>query len=195
MNSNPPTRTWALDHLWARRDRRTRIIGVLLVLGVVAVVAAYRGFSSTIDVVGYPGVFLISVIGSGSLVMPLPATAGTCGLSVVLNPVSVGLISGLGEAIGELTGYALGFGTQDMFKSRRFYRQARRWMERRGTLALFVVSTIPNPVFDVVGVAAGATRFPLKRFFLIVWAGKTIKGLSIAYACHQGFHMLPFVSG
>ena len=195
MNSNPPTRTWGLDYLWARRDRRTRLVAVAVILGVLAVVGVFRGLSATLDVVGYPGIFLISVIGSGSLVMPLPAIAGTCGLSVVLNPVIVGLISGLGEAIGEMTGYALGFGTQDMFKGRRFYRQARRWMERRGTLALFVVSTIPNPIFDIVGVAAGATRFPAKRFFFTVWAGKTIKGLGVAYACHEGLYLLPFITG
>ena len=37
--------------------------------------------------------------------------------------------------------------------------------------------------FDFVGIAAGALRYPIKRFLIIVWVGKTLKGLIIAHAC------------
>jgi membrane protein YqaA with SNARE-associated domain len=56
-------------------------------------------------------------------------------------------------------------------------------MERRGGMLLFLVSIVPNPIFDVIGVAAGALRYPLWRFFVVVWAGKTIKFITFAYAC------------
>ena len=67
-------------------------------------------------------------------------------------------------------------------------------MERRGTLVIFVVSLVPNPVFDVVGIAAGATRFPFLRFMLTVLAGKCLKGILVAYACYHGFKLLPWAN-
>ena len=46
-------------------------------------------------------------------------------------------------------------------------------MERRGVLVMFVMSVIPNPLFDIAGAAAGVVRMPLGRFFLAVLAGRS----------------------
>jgi uncharacterized membrane protein YdjX (TVP38/TMEM64 family) len=51
-----------------------------------------------------------------------------------------------------------------------------------------VLSAIPNPFFDLAGIAAGASGFPGKRFFLAAWIGKTIKDVTIALA---GCYSLP----
>ena len=56
-------------------------------------------------------------------------------------------------------------------------------MDRRGTLVVFVFSVLPNPVFDFVGIAAGSTHYPLRRFIAAVFAGKIIKDLVVAYTC------------
>ncbi|MDP6454901.1 MAG: hypothetical protein QF898_16480, partial [SAR202 cluster bacterium] len=61
-------------------------------------------------------------------------------------------------------------------------------------LVLFLVSAIPNPIVDVVGIAAGSVRYPFLRFMLIVLSGKIIKGLMIAYTCQYGVTLLPWVS-
>ena len=53
-------------------------------------------------------------------------------------------------------------------------------------MLLFVVSLIPNPIFDVVGISAGALRYPIWRFLAVVWAGKVFKFLVFAYACTAG---------
>ena len=66
-------------------------------------------------------------------------------------------------------------------------------MERRGTIVMFVVSIIPNPLFDLVGVTAGSVRFPLPRFLAAVWAGKTIKNLIVAYFCTDVVTLLPWI--
>ena len=66
-------------------------------------------------------------------------------------------------------------------------------MARRGTLVLFLMAAIPNPLFDVVGVAAGATRFSMTRFFVTLMIAKTLKGLAVAYACWQGVKLLPWM--
>jgi membrane protein DedA with SNARE-associated domain len=42
-------------------------------------------------------------------------------------------------------------------------------------VTLFLMSTIPNPIFDIAGLAAGAVQMPVGRFFAAVLAGKVIK--------------------
>ena len=48
---------------------------------------------------------------------------------------------------------------------------------------LFLLALIPNPVFDLAGVTAGALRYPLERFLAVVFAGKILKLVGFAYAC------------
>ena len=42
---------------------------------------------------------------------------------------------------------------------------------------------MPNPLFDVAGIAAGALRYPLWQFLLVVGSGKMVKFFVFAYAC------------
>ena len=62
-------------------------------------------------------------------------------------------------------------------------------------MLLFVVSLIPNPIFDLVGVAAGALRYPIWRFLIAVWAGKILKFSIFAYTCIAGSNWLTDVFG
>ena len=94
----------------------------------------------------------------------------------------VGLISGVGEAIGEITGYALGYSGHAVVEKNRVYVRVERWVRRYGWTIIFLAALIPNPLFDVLGIVAGALRYPLRRFLLVVWVGKTVKNLGIAYA-------------
>jgi len=61
---------------------------------------------------------------------------------------------------------------------------------RRGGLALFILAVIPNPLFDIGGIAAGSLGYPISKFFLWVGLGKTIKFLIVAYACRQSISWL-----
>ena len=143
---------------------------------------------------GYPGVFFFSLLGSASVMLPLPGIVAVCGASGLdLNPAAVGLAAAVGETIGELSGYMVGFGGRGVVEQRRLYHLVNGLMRRRGALILFVMSTIPNPFFDVAGIAAGATRFPLSRFIIAVGLGKTIKSLAVAYSCFYGIKQLPWV--
>ncbi len=165
----------------------------LLIAAVVLVTAfAFAFFYFDIDITelqtyGYLGVFAISFIGAASIVLPTPSLAAIFGGGAVLDPllgipapILVGLVAGLGEALGEFTGYAAGYGGSPVIQERSFYRFVESWMNRHGTITMFVFSLIPNPVFDIAGAIAGATRMPLWRFFLSVWAGKTLKDILIA---------------
>ncbi len=106
----------ALKHLWGRPDRRMQIAVLLFAAAVIAAVSVspLRGYISAIDAVGYPGVFLLSLLGSVSMVLPVPGLLSVCGTSVVLDPFLVGVVAGVGETIGEASGYAVGHAGQNV---------------------------------------------------------------------------------
>jgi membrane protein YqaA with SNARE-associated domain len=59
-------------------------------------------------------------------------------------------------------------------------------MERRGPIVLFVVASVINPFFYPAALAAGALRFGLTKYILIVLAGKLIKCMTVVYAGYFG---------
>ena len=179
--------------LWSNPRRRLQIITLAVGLGIAVTVWSLRGYISGVEAVGYPGVFFLSFLGSVTMVLPVPGLAGVCVLSTKLSPFLLGLLAGIAETIGELSGYAIGYGGGSVIERRGFYVKLKGWMERRGTLVLFLVSIIPNPVFDVVGIAAGGVRFSLPKFLATVWVGKTLKGMLVAYTCSYGLDLLPWV--
>lgn len=136
---------------------------------------------------GYIGLFAVSLISAASIVLPMPGAAAIAGAGALLHPilgipvpVLVGLVAGLAEALGELTGYAAGYGGSALFQERPFYPRVKSWMERRGTVTVFVLSAVPNPLVDVAGVAAGAVHMRLWHFFLGVFPGKVIKNVYLS---------------
>ena len=179
-------------HGWFSRTSDLKIQLIALLLGIVAVsvvfvIWMFVGGLSNSDwwkTLGYPGVFFLSLLASGGMVFPIPSLAATCGAAGLgLNLIVVGILAGIGETLGELVGYSIGFGGQSVVQRRRIYKRARAWMIRWGIGVLFFLSIVPNPIFDFVGIAAGALRYPMKRFLIIVWVGKTLKGLIIAHTC------------
>ena len=46
---------------------------------------------------------------------------------------------------------------------------------------LSVLAIIPNPVFEIAGWTAGATRYPFCKFMAALTPGKVCRGLILAY--------------
>ncbi len=139
--------------------------------------------------VGYTGAFVINLIGSASVIVPVPGLAAVCAAAapdVGLNIIALGLVGGTGSTIGELTGYLAGYGGQSFVQKSRYYDRVHQLVIRRGALALFILAVLPTPLFDVAGIASGSLGYPVRRFLLWVFLGKIIKFIGIAFACHQG---------
>jgi membrane protein DedA with SNARE-associated domain len=134
---------------------------------------------------GYTGVFLMAVLGSAAPVWPLPGSwAAFIAAGLGLNPIFVGLAAGLGEPIGELAYYMLGIGGGAQLPTHRWkwYVRIQNWMRRWGGPTIFAVSAIPNFFVRLATTAAGTLHYPLWKFFIFCWAGKTIKSLAFAFA-------------
>jgi uncharacterized membrane protein YdjX (TVP38/TMEM64 family) len=135
---------------------------------------------------GYLGVFLMAWIGSSTVLLPIPHLAFTFTMGAVLNPWLLGFSGGIGDALGELTGYAAGYAVEEEVNNMKLYKKLRGWMERNGDLTIFVLSLFPVPFFDLAAMAGGIVGYPLWRFMLSTWAGKTIKAIVAAWAGYYG---------
>ena len=140
-----------------------------------------------IENIGYTSIWFLAFIGASLLFLPVSALAAVCVAATVdLNPFLIAVVAGSAEAIGELTGYLAGMGGKAIFDRNRFYLRFKNLFSRYASLTLFFGSIIPNPFFDFLGVAAGSILFPIKRFVLIVFIGKTIKFTWVALGCYYG---------
>ncbi len=166
--------------------------GLLAAAAVLITALAFLFFLLGLDIAelstyGYPGLFAISLISAASIVLPMPGAAAVTGAGALLDPVlgipaplMVGFVSGPAEAIGECTGYAAGYGGSALFRDRPFYPRVKGWLERRGIITMFLLSSFPNPLLDVAGVAAGTVHMRLWHFLIGVLAGKILKNIYLA---------------
>jgi len=160
-----------------------RSVGIILFSAAVTVsILLWRDHFHVLGQYGYLGVFLISLLGNATVILPAPSLAAVFAVGAVLNPVLVGLVAGMGEALGELTGFLAGYGGRGVVEDRVAFRRIEGWVHRYGVLVIFTLSVIPNPFFDLAGIAAGMLRFPLGLFLVSCWAGKTVKTVAFALA-------------
>jgi membrane protein YqaA with SNARE-associated domain len=173
---------------WA--GRLFRILVLALVGAISAAIFAFRDQFAQLAAIGYPGIFLVSLLSSATIILPAPSLALVFAMGAALNPVFVGLAAGAGEALGELTGYAAGYGGRAVVESQRAYDVLEEWMRKRGGITIFLLSVIPNPIFDVAGIVAGTLGYPVWRFLLFTWLGKTIKTTAVAFAGAQSITLI-----
>ena len=173
--------------------RRLRIVQILTVIAIaVALFAAvyFRDRLQELKQYGYAAVFLVGLVSNATLILPVPGLAVSSVMGGVLNPWVVGLVGGVGQALGELTGYMAGYSGQTLVDENPIYDRLTRWMQRYGVVTIFVLALIPNPVFDLGGMAAGTLRFPLWKFLVSSIAGKVIKNIGFALAGYYGIEAL-----
>lgn len=176
---------------------RARVKGLLTVclalaasLLVLYLTTRYRTELHSMGHTGYVGLFIISLIGNATIIIPAPVFVMACAAGMVYGPVMVGLVSGLGASLGELTGYYTGYGGSAVIPSGQLYQRMEQFMRRHGMLAIFLLAVVPNPIFDVGGMIAGALKMSVLKFILAAWLGKAIRLGATAYICLGG---LPFL--
>ena len=152
-----------------------RAASMLLVVVITGVVYLSWDQIEQIGTFGYPAIFLISLIGSAAFLMPAPGLVLVMVAGSSLDLILVGIIAGLGAAIGELTGFVAGLSGQGVLEDTRLYWRFERWMQKSGTLAIFILGAVPNPLFDLGGMVAGASGMPAWRFVLGTWLGKSLR--------------------
>jgi len=183
------------------------ILAVLTTSGLAILVISHWHSVGQITGYGYFGGFVVSALGGGTVLIPIPMAAVQFALGglllpwfgpAFLGPLFVGVVCSFGETLGALTIYAAGFsGATPLFKRNseeprgwlpKLYARLTGLMEQRGSLVLFILSAVMNPFFFPTSLACGGIRFGARKYFLIAFAGKFIKCSAIAYAGYFGLH-------
>lgn len=159
-----------------------RIIALLAVIGVTVYVFSIRDRVEEFAAFGYPGIFLIALLANATIFIPAPGVAIVYAMGAVFNPLLVGLSAGTGGAIGELSGYLAGFSGQAVVENTNVYDRIKPWVDKYGGWTILVLAAIPNPFFDVAGVAAGIAKMPMRAFLFFIWIGQLIKMTLFALA-------------
>jgi len=192
--SSPTDNQAAIPALPAQPPTRwLRIVQVLTVIVIVAALGTavyFRDHLQDLKHYGYAAVFLVGLVSNATLILPVPGLAVSSVMGSVFNPWVVGVVGGVGQALGELTGYMAGYSGQALVGKSRTYNHLMRWMQRYGAVTVFVLAVVPNPVFDVGGMAAGSLRYPLWKFLASCAAGKVVKNIVFALAGYYGIEAI-----
>jgi membrane protein YqaA with SNARE-associated domain len=166
--------------------RLVQALTLVAILAALCTAVYFRDRLQELRQYGYVAVFVVGLVSNATLILPVPGLAVSSVMGGVFNPWIVGLVGGLGQALGELTGYMAGYSGQTLVDGNPTYDRLTRWMQRYGALTIFVLALVPNPLFDLGGMAAGTLRFPLWRFLVSCAAGKVIKNILFALAGYYG---------
>lgn len=167
-------------------------VSLAVTLALCVAVIFYWDYINKVQQYGYLGAFIISVLAGGTVFVPVPGLLVIFTLGSVLNPMIVGFVGGLGEAIGSIAIYLTGIGGRKAFQNtnHRFVNKFSDWIQKRGSLAVFGMSAILNPLFYPFTAVAGMLRFGLVKFFFLCLAGKVLKDVAVAYVGYLGLGFL-----
>jgi len=164
-----------------KKNPALRIFLLFLVIVLSLVLFIYRGEVQKIANLGYGGIFVLSILSNATLILPLPGVFLTSAMGAVFHPFWVAIAAGIGAALGESTGYLAGFSGQVVVDRKDWYETLTAWMRKYGDLTIFMMALVPNPLFDLAGMAAGMLKLPFFRFLLWCSIGKILKMLLFAY--------------
>jgi membrane protein YqaA with SNARE-associated domain len=184
-----------------KRSLKKRLFPLLVLLLVIAISVGifyfYQNYPNKIDdlkAYGYLSAFIISLIFNATVILPAGNILILSALGAILpSAILVGLVGGVGAALGETTGYLAGYSGQGMVAKSRLYGRIEGWMRKWGTMTILILSLVPF-VFDLAGIAAGVLRFPFWKFFLLCWLGRTLLYIGVALAGSWGWEaVMPFL--
>lgn len=186
-------------------DKQKRILIISGVIGIIALIVLFAFLQ--IDIAGlmiditqdyydsfgelgvYFAIFIISVIGNFTVIIPVPYVLALVSAILVLPvmPVLIGIFSGLGAAIGELSSWLIGRGASEVaqieHKTSKLAKNIKGLKELikkgYGFWLTFIFAATPLPD-DILLMALGLAKYPLKKALLAGILGKICMALSLS---------------
>lgn len=180
-SSTKPDPAVARTRVIQRRQLLLRVVAVLSVVAISAFVVLYARQIRAFGSYGYGGIFILSLAANATLIFPAPGWLIPIAAGSAFNPLLVGLVAGTGQTLGELTGFVAGASGRIMLEDRERYERLSAAAKRYGLWIFIVLGVVPNPIFDLAGLAAGALRIPVLHFLGATWVGKTMRATLFAY--------------
>jgi len=173
------------------KNMQTQKVGIMEIIAAITISLIVIYYSSQITSFfgqfSYVGIFFISLFAHATILFPTaPFQFAMISIAINLDPILFGIVAGVGSAIGELSGYAVGLGSQDLLKTRNkiakyIIKIQKSILDYHPGLAIFILSAIPNPFFDFAGIFAGIAKMKWQEFLFWCIAGRTIRYILIAY--------------
>lgn len=167
-------------------------------MDIASLFSAFSSWSQSVAAAwGYLGIFLISLVGSATVFFPVPAFFVVFASGAILNPWLVGISAGLGSALGELTGYGVGFVGKKAIekKHEKWLKRANEWAGKYKMFTVIVIFAATPLPDDVLGILCGVIKYDVKRFFLASLTGKLIMNISLALGGYYGLQWVITVFG
>lgn len=120
------------------------------------------------------------MIGTAAIILPVPYLAAIVVGGSFLNPVAVAVVAATAASLGEMVSYVAGYAGRAFVPAARWAQWLEQAMRRYGAIVIFLASVLPNPIFDAVGVFAGAGRTPVWVFVTACFIGKGLRFLGLA---------------
>ncbi len=135
-----------------------------------------------LESLGLLGVFLASFIGHFSIVLKdilfIPIFLY---VSNFWDPLSLGLVGGLGGGLGELGAYLVGRGIGKFGANKQTKTTIPKWVKKLGLFSVLIFSITPLPDTPVL-MLLGSVHFPILAVLALEIVGKTFLYTSMAVA-------------
>ncbi len=177
-------------------NNQTRLIRITLLLLIVVaslLVYVFRDHYKSFLKYGYIGVLIINAITHSTVLIPVPGIIFTYGSAVLLDPLWITVAASSVATIGESSGYLAGQSGTGIINNTKLYKRIYNYLHYKPKLAsliLILASMVPNPFFDLVGIASGSLKIPFHKFLYSVFIGNTIKMAVFAYAGQMSLPIL-----
>ena len=169
-----------------------RLLALLFVIGLTVLIYINSDQIKKFEAYGYPGIFIITLLANSTVFLPAPGIAIVFTMGSVLNPLWVALAASAGGALGEISGYLAGFSGQVIIEKINIYKKIEPFIRRYGGFAVLIFAAIPNPFFDLAGIAAGGLKMSFRRFLFFCWIGQLIKMTFVSIA---GYYSINWIIG
>lgn len=149
-----------------------------------SILAIFSSFIlNAIETLGYPGIFLLALLGNANIPIPSEITLTFAGFLVGIGKFKfwlVVLVGTLGDITGSLVSYFIANRFGRRLRRSKDFARAENWYQRFGTASLFLGKLVPV-VRAFISFPAGVFRVSLWKFFLLVGSGALIWSLTLTY--------------
>jgi membrane protein YqaA with SNARE-associated domain len=154
---------------------------------------------------GYLGAFLISAIGNATILVPFPyigvsfilgGLRDPITMAFVFDPWLIGIISGIGAMVGEMTGYFIGYGGGRLIDADQTsaFKEFVDSHPRATPFVVWFLAATPLPD-DVLVVPLGAARYSWWKVALAQLIGKTMFLMGISWSGRIGLDFVGSILG
>jgi membrane protein YqaA with SNARE-associated domain len=165
----------------------------------------YRWLVDISLLIGYPGAFFISFVGNATILLPFPYVGVPFILGGLRDVVSdvfafspwlVGLVAGVGAALGEMISYLIGYGGGALIdeNQKSGFRSFALKYPRTTPLVLWFLAVTPIPD-DVLLVPLGAAKYSWWKVFIPQLTGKIMFLTAISWAGRIGMDWIGLLLG